>query len=246
MKPLREVISVKENHEQELLKLPGVTGVAAGYKYKNGKRTDEIAVCVFVQKKRQQVPDAERIQPELDGVSTDVIERTFTPRTASMKLEDAVLMVDKGKYTPLKGGISIGPCRSVGGYVFTGTLGAIVRDNVTNNPMMLSNFHVMCIDNGWSVGDDMAQPSRVDSGSCPSDVVGSLQRAALTNRVDGAIASISGRSFHCSIVDIGDVAGTNTATLGMAVRKRGRTTSLTYGTVDSVNLSVKVPYGDSD
>jgi len=244
MKTLRQVISVKESHEQRLLGLPGVTGVAVGYKYKDGKRTDEIAVCVFVEKKKKQVPQAEKVGPELDGVVTDVIERKFSLRVARRKMEEVELMVDTGTYTPLKGGISIGPCRSVGGYIFTGTLGAIVRDNSTNDPMMLSNFHVMCIDNGWSAGDNMCQPSRVDTGSCPSNVVGSLQRAALTNRVDGAVASISGRTFDCSIVDIGNVAGTNTATLGMAVRKRGRTTGLTHGTVDSVSLSVRIDYED--
>jgi hypothetical protein len=46
-------------------------------------------------------------------------------------------------------------------------------------------------------------------------------------------------------VDIGAVNGTATATLGAAVRKRGRTTGLTYGFVDSVSLTVKdIDYGD--
>jgi hypothetical protein len=123
-----------------------------------------------------------------------------------------------------------------------GTLGCIVIDNATNAEMLLSNFHVMCVDDGWRVGDQMCQPSRVDGGHCPADVVGSLQRAALTDQVDAAVADHTARGHQCSILDIGDVAGTATATVGMAVRKRGRTTELTYGTVDTVDLTVTIDY----
>ena len=90
----------------------------------------------------------------------------------------------------------------------------------------------------------MAQPSRVDTGSCPADVVGTLQRAVLSTSVDGAVSSLSGRTHSCEIVEIGAVAGTAAASIGMAVRKRGRTTGLTHGTVDSISLSVNVDYGD--
>jgi len=40
------------------------------------------------------------------------------------------------------------------------------------------------------------------------------------------------------------VRGTAAAALGMAVRKRGRTTLLTYGSVDGVSASVNIDYGD--
>lgn len=153
-------------------------------------------------------------------------------------------MADTNQYNPLKGGASIGPCRAVGGFVFAGTLGAIVTDNATGAHMLLSNFHVMCVDNGWHVGDEMCQPSRVDGGSCPADDVGALQRAVLSASVDGAVSSISGRPVACEILDIGAVTGTASAVLNAPVRKRGRTTGLTYGFVDSVSLSVNVDYGD--
>jgi hypothetical protein len=228
---LGAILAAKESVEDELLRRPGVTGVDVGYKYVDGERTEQIAIRVLVANKRN-VPEAQAVPETIDGIPTDVIERTFE------------LHADTGRYTPVRGGISIGPCRAIGGFVFTGTLGAIVRDNATGNPMLLSNFHVMCVDNGWSVGDTMAQPSRVDTGSCPADVVGTLQRAVLSTSVDGAVSSLSGRTHSCEIVDIGAVAGTAAASIGMAVRKRGRTTGLTHGTVDSISLSVNVDYGD--
>ena len=245
MKSLLEIVQIKEAAEKELLGRSGVTGVDVGYKYVKGEKTPELAIRILVEKKKKQVPKGESVPEAIEGVKTDVIERVFKlHQTNRLKVEDITLMADTTTYDPVKGGISIGPCRSVGGYVFAGTLGAIVKDNVTNNPMLLSNFHVMCVDDGWHVGDQMTQPSRVDTGSCPANVVGTLQRAALTNSVDGAICNLSGRTYSCSIVDIGNVAGTATATLSMAVRKRGRTTGLTYGNVDSVSLTVNINYGD--
>lgn len=245
MKALPEIVSIKEKAEQELLKRPGVTGVDVGYKYVGGKPTDEVAIRVHVSKKKKNLPHAEMIPAEIEGVPTDVIERTFELHafTARKKEDEITLMADTGKYSTLKGGIGIGPCRAIGGYVYVGTLGAIVKDNATNQPMMLSNFHVMCVDTGWHVGDTMAQPSRVDGGSCPTDVVGTLQRSALTNKVDGAVALITARPHVCEVHEIGAVTGTGTATLGSAVRKRGRTTGLTYGIVDSISLTVTVDYG---
>jgi len=241
---LAEVRRVKEEKLDELLKRPGVTGVGVGYKYVKGQRTDEVAIQVFVEKKRD-VPRAERIPTQIDKVPTDVIEREIVLHTLRVPVADVELQADTGRYDPLQGGISIGPCRAIGGYVYTGTLGAIVRDNATGDAMLLSNFHVMCVDSGWSVGDTMANPSRVDTGACPADIVGTLERAQLTNAVDAAVARHTARTTQCSIVDIGDVAGTAGATLGMAVRKRGRTTGLTYGTVDTVSLSVNINYGPS-
>jgi hypothetical protein len=242
-----EIVTIKERVEAELLDRPGVTGVDVGYKYVDGQRTNEVAIRVLVEEKKARVPAGQKVPGEIEGVQTDVIERRFELHQIDnrMRVDDLEIMADTTTYDPLKGGISIGPCRSIGGYVYTGTAGAIVKDNVTGDPMFLSNFHVMCVDNGWNVGDTMTQPSRVDTGACPGGVIGSLVRATLSASVDGAVCSLtSSRSHQCEIVDIGKVAGTKTAALNMAVRKRGRTTGLTHGKVDSISLTVNVNFGD--
>ena len=252
MKTLSEIRPVKEAREDELLKLPGVTGVGIGPKVVGGNKTDDLSIRVYVTEKKSldDVPEAERVPKTIKGIKTDVIQRKFTLHPRMMAIKDIKLQVDAGSYDPLRGGMSIGPCRSVwvaeegGWYIFTGTLGCIVHDNDTNAEMLLSNFHVMCVDDGWHVGDTMCQPSRVDGGHCPADVVGSLQRAVLSDQVDAAIASHTARGHECSILDIGNVKGTATAAVGMAVRKRGRTTELTYGSVSDTNLTVNIDYGD--
>jgi hypothetical protein len=244
VKPVEEIVEIKKRVEKELLDRPGVTGVDVGYKYVKGEKTDEISIRVLVEKKKD-VPAKDRIPSEIDGVPTDVIEREYELHQGgvAVAVEELELMSDTGTYDPLKGGISIGPCRVINGLVYVGTLGCMVRDNATNKPLLLSNFHVMCVDNNWHTGDTMAQPGRVDGGSCPANVVGKLERAVLSGHIDAAVASHDARGITCDIVDIGSIKGTTAATLGMPVRKRGRTTLLTYGTVDSISLTASINYG---
>lgn len=240
-----EIRQIKASVESDLLERPGVVGIDIGHKYVHGEKTENIAIRFFVEEKRE-VPANERIPSEIQGVQTDVIERKIVLHPRRVSVAELETKVDAGTYDPLQGGISIGTCRVVGSCVFVGTLGAVVTDNATGDPMMLSNFHVMCVDNNWSVGDTIAQPSRVDGGSCPTGVVGQLQRASLGGQVDCAVARITNRDHICEIVEIGAVAGTADATIDMPVRKRGRTTELTFGEVDSIDLTVRVPFDDPD
>lgn len=67
---------------------------------------------------------------------------------------------------------------------------------------------------------------------------------ALDNLVDGAVAKpINPDAFTGEIRGIGQVSGTKAATLGMRVRKSGRTTDYTEGTVTLLNATVNVAYG---
>lgn len=247
-----EISRVKREQEEDLLKLPNVTGVFTDYKTVGGQRTEQLSIVVTVRKKKD-VPKSQAVPKEINGIPTDVIEEEIVPMVGVL-LDEIAPAIDTATYATLEGGISIGPCRSVfleppevpsaGNYVFVGTLGCIVRDNLTSQPMMLSNFHVMCINDAWAVGDTMTQPSRVDGGSCPGGIVGTLARAQLTSSVDAAVSDVSGRPTSCSIVDIGDINGTATASVGLAVRKRGRTTELTHGSVVATDYTTSVDYGD--
>jgi hypothetical protein len=248
-----ELRGAKERAETDLLALPGVTGVEIGYKEVGGEPTDRLAIRVLVAEKkpRGKVPAKQRVPEEIDGHPTDVIERRFELHQlgASVPVESLATPVDSSAYDPLRGGISIGPCRVINGFVHAGTLGAVVLDNVSNEFLVLSSFHVLCVDDGSNPGDPMAQPARMDGGTCPGDAIGTLRRHALTASVDAAVADTlaSGaitRSVAPEVVELGALTGVNTATLGEAVRKRGRTTRLTFGTVDSVALTLTLDYGD--
>lgn len=81
IKSLDEIMRVKTEVEAELLKLPGVTGVDVGYKYVGGKKTDVIAIRVYVRRKRN-VSEKEAIPKQICGIPTDVIESEFVLHSA--------------------------------------------------------------------------------------------------------------------------------------------------------------------
>jgi hypothetical protein len=245
MPSVDELIAIKERVEAQFLNAPGVTAVDVGYKEVGGQLTDQVAIRVHVAQKTDNVPDDQRVPGEIEGAVTDVLERRYEPQVLAQEVITVAPLADTTHYAALEGGVSMGPSRVINGSIFAGTLGAIVIDNATNQHAALTNFHVACVDNTFHNGDRMVQPSQIDTGVVPADEFGSLVRETLSANVDGAVISIdAGRPSQCQIVDIGPVRGTAVATLGMAVRKRGRTTLLTYGTVDGLSSSVNIDYGD--
>jgi hypothetical protein len=89
----------------------------------------------------------------------------------------------------------------------------------------------------------MVQQALNDGGNA-SGQFGSLTRATLSDQVDGAVVTLdAGRAWSASVHDVGDVAGTQAATVGMNVQKRGRTTEHTYGQIVSTDFTVTINYG---
>lgn len=131
-----------------------------------------------------------------------------------------------------------------------GTLGAIVTDGTRN--YWLSNWHVL-VDGQGKIGDNICSPGRVDAGCGASPVVGTLSRFVPV-RLDGSLNSVDcaiARITAGSVSPI-EAAGTNSfkptgqirnAFLGMAVKKVGRATGYTTGTVIGLNVRVDVNYG---
>lgn len=76
MKSLEEIRRIKEQAEEQLLRIPGVTGIDTGVKYVNGAPTGIQSIRVYVQAKRD-VPEAEAVPKMIQGVPTDVVERRF-------------------------------------------------------------------------------------------------------------------------------------------------------------------------
>jgi len=251
-----QIRGVKQTAEADLLARKNVIGVDIADKVTDGSNTGQLAIVVFVEKKEpnSKLAAADRVPKEIDGVPTDVQEMTVELQGPAMEQVEAVTPeVDTTTYATLHGGISMGPLRSVhlappdvpseGNYIFAGTLGAMVRDRSNGKTMALTNFHVACVNNTWSVGDRMVQPSLLDGGSS-SNQFGSLTRATLSDAVDGAVVTVdASKPTSATIEQIGDVAGYTAASVGAAVRKRGRTTELTYGSVVSTDFTVSINYG---
>jgi hypothetical protein len=76
MVTMEEVKRVKAEHEKELMKKPGVVGVAIGHKHIDGKKTNQLCIICYVIEKKP-IGDLEVrdiIPEEIEGVPIDIVE----------------------------------------------------------------------------------------------------------------------------------------------------------------------------
>ena len=220
-----QVQTLLKSVEGRLLEIPGVKTVAVGLKVTNGKMTDDIVLRIGVEEKRpiSELSPEEMIPSEIDGIETDVF--VWTPTKA---------MSDTSRYRPIRGGIQIG-----NGTGSVGTLGCLATQNSGGATVALSNHHVMFAGkSATATGIEIAQPDFSCCCCCRAGKVGAVLAGSIGGTVDCAIASIDADIQHLQeVVEIGGIAGTGVAVVGDAVRKRGRTTELTTGTVSMVNFA---------
>ncbi len=138
---------------------------------------------------------------------------------------------------------------------FSGTLGSMVQD-ADSNQYILSNNHVLADQNKAKPGQLIVQPGLVDIEppclKAPTDAVATFSRAVKLkfgggkNTVDAAIAAVDPGVVDSDILNIGSIGGSAaTPAIGMGVQKMGRTTCLTLGTVEALNVKVKVNYSET-
>lgn len=226
-------------HREDLLCKRNVVGCGLAYKETGGIRTASPCVTVLVEKKVSMLVLGmqDLVPPMLGHVPTDVVEvgriRLLSNRT--------------GRVRPAVPGISIGHQR-----VSAGTFGAVVYDNATQEPLILSNNHVLANettgqDGRAQAGDPIYQPGPYDGGG-PGDQIGTLLRFVplhmpppRSNLVDAAVAKpLQADLISPTIMGIGQVTGTAEAQVGEQVRKSGRSTGVTTGEVRAVNVTVTV------
>jgi hypothetical protein len=230
--------------EDKLFPIPGVTAVSTGDKVVEGFRTNTPSIRIHVEKKKAEaeIPRDERIPPIIDGIPTDVIESRFVflpEMSDDSEAEDAC-------DSQLKGGIGIAP----GGNPTvraTGTLGAIVKDRASSQMMFLTCHHVL------AHLEEHTPIQWVKPGEMPPEVIGILRQFRLNrdgsrqknlcfnDTVDCAVVPLENRDEYLSeILGIGRIRGTCFARRGMQVRKWAQKTGLSYGIVDTIDMTVKI------
>lgn len=148
--------------QEQLLALPHVCGVGVGKKMVRGQCTDCSALVVFVEEKVpiSELPPQGAVPQQLGNVRTDVIPigeiRLLGERTQRAR--------------PMQPGVSIGHYK-----ITAGTLGAVVYDNKTQEPWILSNNHVLANstsgkDGKAKLGDPIYQPGPYDGGTAADQV----------------------------------------------------------------------------
>jgi hypothetical protein len=240
-----DIYRVKHSIEKDYLENhPDVTGVGIGIKEVQGEPVGSWALVFSVQAKQKSIPIERRLPTQIEGIPVDVIEAKMQHTFGA----------DTSFYASMVGGIGIAPQRMVNGGLTAGTLGLIVRDATTSNPMILSNAHVLMGSDGKGQrGDSIVQPAAGD------DATQSRQVATLTRGVDestigdAAVAmlldTISSQPGVIqgvgAVVPASDSLGgvqlqAADVTNAIQLHKRGRTTKGTSGTLVQVDYSYKI------
>lgn len=233
-----------------LMQCDCINGYAVGKKRKEGGKTNQTSIVVFVNKKLglRRLPISNRI-PKVFRVPSERSKDGFLEFATDVQTARFSSLQYTDRHRPAPSGISIGHVN-----ITAGTLGGLVKDQSSGNVAILSNNHVLADSNEAVNGDAILQPGPADDGNPASDQIATLTRFVGINfdggdnRVDGAIASPDDPDdVLWSTLDVGPetprirriVAESD---LGTAVQKTGRTTGHTYGFIDALFATVQVKY----
>ena len=151
----RQLLEAQRLAQDDLLRRRGVVGVAIGFRNYREQVTDQLAMAVLVEQKKplEALSAEDMVPPDVNGARTDVVEIG--------KLE--ALSNPRERFRPnIPAGVSIGH------YMVTaGTLGAVVLDRNTGEPLLLSNNHVLANSNDAEIGDAVLQPGTNRSWCAP-------------------------------------------------------------------------------
>jgi hypothetical protein len=145
------------------------------------------------------------------------------------------------------------------GYCCGGTLGSLVQ--IGGQKFVMSNYHVLYSDivNGGNgrvatAGDPVVQPGLIDVSCNAANAQnvatlvnggGSLPDPGNANAVDVGVAQVTSGMVDetGAILNVGTIsATTRSASVGLAVKKMGRTTGLTRSTISAINGAFSITY----
>ncbi|MGN6257344.1 MAG: hypothetical protein ACTHN3_06305 [Solirubrobacterales bacterium] len=244
----RDYLEIKERVADDLLKLGGVHAVGVGAKVTEGEPTGEPAIKVFVEEKLplEEVAPEDRVPAEVEGVKTDVVEM---PKPTVLQTPGQLFgadRVDRHEYRPIQGGTQVtreGPY----GHGTLGCLCTVQGDEKT--VIALTNHHVVydkCSDkpNHEAVGQPDGESS---SSDCCDDIIGTVLDAQCDEEVDITLIKLkAGLKWLAEVHEIGRIGATHNISEAEAnthtyqVKKRGRTSGLTGGTVQAIGLKGEV------
>jgi hypothetical protein len=241
---LERAKEVKERHEARLFKVTGVVGVGVGL-----RGDSRPAVVIFTEKpgvrglpaSLERVPVMVRVSGKFIALPKGGNGKGKPPKQPDEPAPD------ERWPRPVPIGVSTGHPA-----ITAGTIGARVKD-AAGNVYALSNNHVYANSNDATIGDNVTQPGRVDGGTIPADVIGTLSAFVPidfdggNNFVDAAIAITSEDVLKTSTPSDGygtPRSTTASPTIAKKVKKYGRTTGLTKGQIMGILTSVDVDYGE--
>lgn len=270
---LAEIRDVLPGVRRDLLDLPNVVATGIGYRETGGERTDELCIACSVTHKVEEsrLEPGDLVPPRARGIRTDVQvtgsivalqDRTdrFRPAPGGVSIghlnvtagtlgclveRDGTLHVLSNNHVlansndASEGDPIIQPGAADGG--------GDPEDRIAR----LTDFVPIEFEEGGDgdgscpVGDAAATTLNAAAAAVGSDTrLRAVRARQAENRVDAAIARpVDPDDVEERILEIGTVAGVVEGTLDMEVQKSGRTTEHTTGTIEQVDVTVRVSYG---
>jgi len=257
---------------RELFARPNVTATGVGYKMSGGRRTKTLSiVCSVVRKLPASALAADDLVPAtIQGVPTDVVEtgRIRALQAPIGRFRPAPGGVSIGHRDITAG--TLGCLVRKGGQTFILSNNHVLADSNAaqiGDPILqpgpfdggsLATDHIANLEAFVPITFLAPEPP----SECPfaRAVIAALNAGcrliasqtryrivslqAQDNLVDAAIARpLSAADVRDEILGIGSIQGTAQGTLGMAVKKSGRTTGVTTGEILQVDVTVDVQYG---
>jgi hypothetical protein len=271
----KAVQRVRAAHSSRLLDLPNVVGVGEGYRVTAGRTTDERCLVVLVRRKvpRESLQSKEMVPAQLDDVRTDVFEvgdvRALQDRTG--RIRPAVPGVSIGHYQITAGTFGAVVHDKASGQPLILSNNHVLADS-NNGKVGDPILQPGAADGGQRASDAIGQLVRfapieflvepptcswatglADLANWAARTIGSSHRLQAyqthpqaTNQVDAAVAEpLEPDLIGTDVLEIGEISGTRQASLGMSVRKSGRTTGFTMGQVMVLDATISIGYGPS-
>lgn len=270
-----KIAHVQKLYTEDLMSRSNVVGVGRGFKLTKGIRTEVESIVILVREKvpATELRAAAVVPPMLQDIPTDVIEvgdlrahviRTDRHRPAQPGLSLGHYRVTAGTFGLLVRDRATGePLILSNNHVIANSNDAEVGDPVLQpgpadggeqDSDVIATLQRFC-----SIEFAVEPPSCNIAGTMVkwantlARAIGSRHRLQAykvnpqaTNLVDAAVAApLDPDLVEGEVLGIGLVEGTRTASLGMGVRKSGRTTELTTGTVTVIDATVTIGYGPS-
>lgn len=270
--PLEEVRQTLAGTRDALLARRNVVAVGVGRKVIGGEPTEQLAiVCSVVAKRpRQALPASELVPNTVKEVPTDVVPTgpIFAFQNPTERFRPAPGGVSIGHVSITAGTLGCVVRKNGRLYILSNNhVLANSNEALVDDPILQpgsadggQNPHDLIARlSEWvpiEFDEDGAAPCPIGSAAAgvlnsAAAAVGSKTRlrvvrdaAAAGNLVDCAIAEpLEEADVSQEILQIGPIAGLAEGTLGMNVKKSGRTTGLTTGTIEQIDVTVRVSYG---
>ncbi len=255
---------------RQFLQFPNIVACGLGYKVSEGKLTDQLSLVFSVVKKQplSELSAKERLPGVLDGIVTDVVETgkiralaPFDPRVRCRPAQPGISIAHK-EVTAGTLGLLVrrGPdlLMMSNNHVLAAVNAAKVGDLIyqpgpadggTLNDRLGTLAEFVPLDFGTQQGSNPVPGFFAQLANFLAALLGSKQRfqavelTAGKNRMDVALARPDApESVNPEIAGIGRPTGMLEPKLGLAVQKMGRTTGLTKGMVQQIDVTVTVDY----